>query len=181
MSNKYKFRNTEGKYFVTFSVINWIDVFTRNMYREILLESLVYCQNNKGLIIHGYVIMTNHVHMIISSKKALLENIMRDLKKFTSVEVIKAIANNDVESRREWMLEAFRNAGEKNSNNTHYQFWQQDNHPIEIRSQRMFIQQLNYIHYNPVVHGFVTKEEDYPWSSMMNLMYGMGINGISIV
>lgn len=106
---------------------------------------------------------------------------MRDLKKFTSVEIIKAISNSGIESRREWMLKAFRDAGERNSNNTRYQFWQQDNHPIEIRGQKMFFQKLNYIHYNPVAHGFVTKEEDYPWSSMVNLMYGRSINGISIV
>ena len=79
------------------------------------------------------------------------------------------------------ILKAFRKAGQKNSNNTRYQFWQQDNHPIEIKNQKMFIQKLNYIHYNLVAHGFVTRQEDYPWSSMANLMYGKEINGISIV
>ncbi len=85
MSRKYKFYNPDGVYFVTFSVVRWIDLFTRNLYRDILLDSFRYCQNEKGLVIHAYVIMSNHVHMIIASNgNNRLENIMRDLKKFTS-------------------------------------------------------------------------------------------------
>jgi len=68
MSNKYKFHNPDGVYFITFSVVNWIDVFTRDRYREIMLDSFRYCQKEKGLAIHTYVIMTNHIHMIISRK-----------------------------------------------------------------------------------------------------------------
>ena len=61
MSSKYKFHNPEGCYFVTFAVVGWVDVFTRNVYKDILIESWKYCQQKKGLLIHAYVIMTNHV------------------------------------------------------------------------------------------------------------------------
>ena len=180
MSTKYKFHNPDGTYFVTFAVVHWIDVFTRNAYRELFLGSLKYCQDKKGLRIHAYVLMTNHVHLIISTTGDPLQHIMRDLKKFTSVKLIEAIRDNPSESRKRWLLKAFRNAGEKNSNNRIYQFWRQDNHPIEIRSNKMFDQKLNYIHNNPVEHGFVARAEDYPWSSMVNFMRGSSVNGIEI-
>ena len=63
MSRKYKFHNPEGVYFVSFAVQSWVDVFTRNVYKDILIENLIYCQNNKGLEIFAWSIMTNHVHL----------------------------------------------------------------------------------------------------------------------
>lgn len=167
MSSKYKFHNPDGCYFVTFAVVGWVDVFTRNVYKDILIASWKYCQEEKGLLIHAYVIMTNHVHMIISrNSKNLLEDIMRDMKKFTSAKILEAI-KAEPESRREWMLPIFKEAGEANSNNTTYQFWRQDNHPIELERYTPDIlkQKMEYIHENPVRAGFVEKPEDWIYSS----------------
>jgi len=176
MSRKYKFRNPDGTYFVTFAVVRWVDVFTREVYRNILLDSFRYCQKEKGLQIHAYVIMTNHMHMIISKVgEHLLENIMRDLKKYTSSRIIEAIKENSLESRKEWMLDIFKAEGRKNSNNKNYQFWQQDSHPIELISNEMIDQKLEYLHNNPVKQGFVIKPEDYVWSSMTNYI---GMDGL---
>jgi len=182
MSRKYKFHNPNGVYFITFSVVKWVDVFTRDRYREIMLDSFRYCQKEKGLVIHAYVIMTNHLHMIISRKgKNLLESIMRDMKKFTSDNIINAIKNNPVESRKKWMIEKFKEEGHKNSNNKIYQFWQQDNHPIELTSNEMMDQKLDYIHNNPVKQGFVKKAEDYPWSSMSDYLGEPGFIEIELL
>ena len=65
----YKIRNKDGIHFITFAVVEWVDVFTRKEYRDILLDSIKYCQNEKGLILHAWCIMSNHVHMVISAKK----------------------------------------------------------------------------------------------------------------
>ena len=160
MSSKYKFHNPDAIYFVTFSVINWIDVFTRNLYKDILIDSIKYCQKEKGLVVHGWVIMTNHVHMIISKNGAwVLPDIIRDLKKFTAYKITGAIIENSQESRREWMFNLFKRAGERNSNNTNWQFWQQDNHLIELSDAKMQEQKLNYIHENPVRTGLVYNPE----------------------
>lgn len=165
MSNKYKFHNPDGCYFVTFAVVKWVDMFTRNVYKEILVESWRYCQHRKGLLIHAYVIMTNHIHMLISRNSAdLLEGIMRDMKKYTSMKILEAI-KTEPESRREWLLEIFTQAGTANSNNTKYQFWQQDNHPIECDTSEILEQKMEYIHENPVRAGFVEKAEDWIYSS----------------
>lgn len=95
MSEKYKILDQKAPYFVTFTVVQWIDLFTRNEYRDILIESLKFCQENKGLVIYSYCIMTNHVHMIISSTQGLkLESIIRDFRGFTSKELRKEIESN---------------------------------------------------------------------------------------
>lgn len=182
MSRKYKFHNPDGVYFITFSVVKWVDVFTRDIYRKIMLDSFRYCQKEKGLVIHAYVIMSNHLHMIISKKgKNLLESIMRDMKKFTSDNIINAIKNNPSESRKNWMIELFKEEGCKNSNNKISQFWQQDNHPIELTSNKMMDQKLDYIHNNPVKQGFVKRAEDYPWSSMSDYLGEPGFIKVELI
>jgi putative transposase len=89
MSGKYKVGEDAISHFVTFTVVGWIDVFSREQYKELFLESLKYCQENKNMIIHAWVIMTNHVHLIISSKSNKIEFIVRDLKKYTSKQIKK--------------------------------------------------------------------------------------------
>jgi putative transposase len=140
-------------------------VFTRKDYRDIVLESIRYCQKEKGLRLHSWCIMSNHLHLIISAKENNLSDILRDFKKFTSKQLIKAITENKQESRREWMLEIFSKQGAKNSRNSEYQFWRQDNQPMELTSGHFTFQKMNYVHQNPVAAGIVEKPEDYLYSS----------------
>ena len=121
--------------------------------------------DKKGLEIYGWCIMTSHVHMIVSSHKDPLPNIMRDMKIFTSKALKLAIKDHPAESRKEWMLWLMERAGKGNSNNVKFQLWQQDNHPVALRDLKMAHQKLEYIHYNPVEAGLVEKPEDYLYSS----------------
>ncbi len=100
----YKIRNQHAVHFITFAVSEWVDVFTRKAYRDIVLDSIRFCQKEKGLLLHSWCIMSNHVHLIISAKDGNLSDVLRDFKKFTSKQFIKAIEDNKQESRREWML-----------------------------------------------------------------------------
>ena len=168
MSRKYKFHEKEGAYFVSFATVNWIDVFTRDVYFAIMIESLEHCRKNKGMELHGYCIMPSHIHLIFRSSLGDPSGLMRDLKGFTSRKIMKTIQDNPQESRREWMLWMFENAGKKNSNVKEKQFWQQNNQPIEIWSLKVFEQKLNYIHINPVESGFVTDSIDWKYSSARN-------------
>lgn len=166
MSTKYKFRNVDGCYFISFATWGWIDVFTRRDYKNILVENIRYCQNEKGLELFAWCIMTNHVHLIARAMKdALMQDIVRDFKKHTSKVMIKTIMGNDQESRKEWMLELFARAGKNNGNNKDYQFWRQNNHPVELWSEHVILQKLLYIHNNPVVEGYVDRAEEYLYSS----------------
>ncbi len=172
MSTKYKFCDQDKLYFISFAVVNWIDLFIRNEYKEIMLNSWKYCQQNKGLEIYGWCIMTSHVHMIIGSNQNKLENILRDMKRHTSAELRKAIQNHPQESRKEWMLWMMERAGIKNSNNERFQLWQQDSHPIVLFDHKILHQKLDYIHYNPLEAGIVEKPEDYLYSSARDY-YGL--------
>ena len=176
MSRAYKFNDADGVYFISFATVGWIDVFTRRQYKDIVVDSLRYCQNEKGLELFAWCIMSNHLHLIARAKEGQqLQHIIRDLKKYTSKQVLKAIEDNPQESRKEWMLSIFRRAGEYNSNNTHYQFWQQDNRPIVLWSSAVFDQKLDYLHYNPVEAGYVDEPEDYIYSSARDYS---GIKGL---
>lgn len=93
---------------------------------------------------------------------------MRDLKRHTSEQLRKSMKANKMESRREWMLQLMKETGTKNSSDRGFQFWGQDNPPIELRDSRKLYKALNYIHYNPVEAGFVDKEEDWLQSSAGN-------------
>ena len=105
--------------------------------------------------------MPSYVHLIISSEKAELSDIMRDLKRHTSKKLLSSIQLNIQESRKEWMLWIFARAGKKNSNNDDYQFWQQNNHPIELSTNQMIDQRLEYLHMNPVEAGFVSEPDSH--------------------
>lgn len=101
MSRAYKMRDPEGIYFVTFTVVGWVDVYSRSIYSELIIKNLKYCQQQKGLIIHAWVILTNHIHLILSAgEKPVLPEIIRDFKKYTSRELIKLIEVEN-ESRKD--------------------------------------------------------------------------------
>jgi REP element-mobilizing transposase RayT len=167
MGRKYAIRNQRQLYFVTFTVVYWIDVFVRKRYVDILIDSLIFCQNNKGLEIWGYCIMPSHVHLIIGTDGTYkLEDIIRDFKRHTSLEIRKSIEDKSFpESRREWMLWMMKRAGSRSSRNTVFQFWQQDNHPIELDDVRKTDQRLDYIHNNPVEMGLVADPNHWLYSS----------------
>ena len=132
------------------------------------MESLQYCKEKKGLILHAWIIMTNHVHLIISSNESKLEHIVRDLKKYTSKQIIKAIQENTGESRSEWMLNLFSYSGKNNNNNKAFQFWKQDYHPIELDTVEKMKQRLDYLHENPVRSGLVWDPWHYKYSSAID-------------
>ena len=168
MSRKYKFGEKSGAYFVSFATVFWVDVFTRDEYFCCITEAFDYCRKNKGMELYGYCIMPSHVHLIFRSSLNDPSGLMRDLKGFTARRLLKAIAENSQESRKEWLLWMFRHAGKKNRNISNMQFWQQNNKPIEIWSLTVFEQKLDYIHNNPVESGFVLNPVDWKFSSARN-------------
>ncbi|WP_319800359.1 MULTISPECIES: transposase [unclassified Flavobacterium] len=138
-------------------------VFIRNEYKEIFLENVRSCQKNKGLEIHAWCIMSSHVHLVFRSINGQKpELLIGDLKRFTSRVILLAIKENPKESRREFLLDFFLKEGLQSSNVKQYQFWRHDNKPIELWSNHMINQKINYVHQNPVEAGlfFVQKTTD---------------------
>jgi len=168
MSDKYKIIEPDRAYFLTLTVVEWVDVFTRNTYRKTIVDSLAHCQKSKGLVIFGWCLMTNHLHLIARADGSQnLSEILRDFKKFTSKKIIDQIIEGP-ESRSDRMLSIFRTKGENLRRIKGYKFWQDGNHAEIIFKPDFFYQKLNYIHQNPVVEGIVEKPEDYLYSSARN-------------
>ena len=169
MSVKYKTGDDQIAHFLTFSVVEWIDALTRNEYKDIVVKSLQHCIDNKGLNLYAWIIMSNHVHLIASAKISnTLSDILRDFKKYTSKNIFNAIKSNPKESRRDWMIYMFERAGKRNSNNKNFQYWQQDNHPVELRNPEMLRQKMDYLHLNPVRAGIVFEPQQYVYSSAVD-------------
>ena len=154
----YRVYDQGGVYFVTFTVHQWVDVFTRRSYVDILLENLRYCQQHKGLKIYAWVIMTNHCHFIVRTEGFKLSDVIRDFKKHTSKKIFEAIEANELESRKRWLLWLLKKED-------HIWFWEEGYHGEEITSQKFCDTKVNYIHMNPVRAGIVEKEEEYVLSS----------------
>jgi putative transposase len=181
MSRKYKFRDQSKLYFVSFATVYWIDLFVRPTYVEILLSSLGLCQKEKGLEIYAWCIMTSHLHLIIGTKDKPMQDILRDFKSFTSRKLKEEISNHPGESRKEWMTWMMQRAGHKNGNNKGWQLWQQHNKPIELSSNNIMDQKLDYVHMNPVVAGFVNEPEHWKYSSAIDYAGGKGLLNICFI
>ncbi|MEQ8424818.1 MAG: transposase, partial [Cyclobacteriaceae bacterium] len=149
MSEKYKFRDLNGIYFITLTIVGWVDLFTRSELKNVIIDSLKYCQQQKGLVIHAWCIMPSHLHLIVASKGESLSNITRDFKKFTAKKIISEI-NKIHESRKSWLLELFGEVGLGLKRVKNYKVWQDGNHPILLTDSAMIDRTLEYIHNNPV-------------------------------
>ena len=174
---------TKELFFTTSTVIDWMDVFTRLVYKHIVLDSLKFCQEQKGLDIYAWVLMTNHLHMIVGSRRddVAVSDILRDFKKFTNRNVVKAIQENIQESRKEWILDRcwFRGANDRKI--TNFKFWQEGNYIEVINSYDFFKQKLDYIHNNPVRQEIVSRPEDYWYSSARDYCGEKGLLNVIVV
>lgn len=174
MKEGYFIQNQGAIYFLTLTVTDWVDVFTRKAYRDILIDSLEYCRTNKGLVLYGYVIMSNHIHLIGQAANGKLSDLIRDFKKYTAQIILKQISESH-ESRADWMLKRFEFSAKMNSKGSNYNFWQSNNHPEEIFSEDFMMTKLNYIHLNPVRAGWVEKASEYLYCSASNYTKGEGL------
>ena len=167
MPTGYQIAEQSKIHYLTFQVVYWIDVFSRKEYRDLFLESLAYCRQHKGLEVYGYVIMSNHIHLLVRSASGDLSGSVRDLKKFTSKSIVEAIGGNR-ESRRGWILRLLAHAAQRQNKKGKYQLWTHENHAELVYSNNFIEQKLAYIHDNPVRAGLVQKPEDYLYSSARN-------------
>jgi len=176
MSSGYQIYDQSGAYFLTFQVVDWVDIFSRRQYRDVVVDSLNYCVEHKGLCITAWVIMTNHVHAIFNAEKNNLSDVVRDFKAHTAREILKQIEGNN-ESRKVWMKHVFRFNAMKHSRNEHQQFWTHENHAVycEPTKPEMLQSKIHYIHENPVRAGWVEHAEHYLYSSARNYA---GLNGL---
>lgn len=180
MTKPYHISDQSGLYFIIMTVVEWVDIFTRMNYKELIINNLKYCQNNKGLEIYAYVIMTNHIHLIVRSNSDKLSGTLRDFKSYTSKELLKLVSMQE-ESRQEWILRIFSNAAYKHKRNSDFQLWSHENHAELMWSNEFIEEKLDYIHQNPVRNGIVLHPEDYLFSSAKNYAGEKGVLEVTLI
>lgn len=146
-------------HFVTTTVVHLIPVFRRDEYFRVLTNSLSHCIQNRGLLVYAFVIMPDHFHLLCSQTDGDLSGVLRDLKRFTSRELTRKLAEDG--AYRPW-LAAMCNAarGEADA-----KLWDDEFHPEEVHSRPFFEQKRDYIHDNPVRAGYVANPSDWKYSS----------------
>ena len=158
--------NTPGvPYFITITVIGWIDLFTRKEICEIIVKNLRFVQNFRGMEIFAYVIMSSHIHLIARKRGGNLNDIIRDFKSYSAKEIINFIQNDPLESRKHWLLGIMSIYASVHKQNKHLMLWQKTNHPIPVDDNYLIDQKIEYIINNPVKAGMVLNPEDYYLSS----------------
>ena len=179
--DRYKIANQQQTYFLTFTLIDWVDIFTRKDYKLIITDSLNYCIVNKGLEIFAWVIMSNHIHLMVRAKEGfVLSHIIRDFKKFTSKQISAKIIEI-AESRRDWLLNKFAFEAKRTGRAKNYKIWRDDNHAICLEKTEWVNERLNYIHQNPVRQMIVFNAEEYVFSSAIDYANGKGLVEIIVI
>ena len=149
---RISWNNKSALYFVTPTVVSWYYIFDRHDRWQILADSFQYLQKTRGLEIHAYVFMLNHVHLIIQAPNVAA--VMRDFKPHTTRQIKSSLTASEPQ-----MLDLFTRADGT------FKFWKSDNGPKMIAPEKFYLQKLNYIHNNPVHKGYVEQPEYWKWSS----------------
>jgi len=172
-----------GCCYLTLNVVDWIEIFIRPVYKQVIVESINYFIEKKGLTVYAWCLMTNHLHLMAQANQGFgLSSLVNDLKKFTSRLILEDI---DVEpdSRREWMLEKFQNASESMRMLEKFQVWQTCINPIyiDLNNSGSVKSQLDYIHCNPVRDRIVMLPEDYLYSSASDYAGIKGLVNVELI
>jgi REP element-mobilizing transposase RayT len=161
MSGLHITKNIKNKYFLTITVIEWIEVFTQDYYFQLLANSLNYCTLKKGLVVNGYVFMRNHIHLIADTIiKPNLHDIIRDFKRHTTKEIKEML----IREKKLNLLNLFKNSDQKRTQNI-CQIWQKWNWPVICDEPYFYNQKLDYIHNNPIEKGYVDNPCNWKYSS----------------
>jgi putative transposase len=159
MRSRYRINEHECAHFVTSTVVEWLPVFTTAPCSDIIVRSLEYCREHKGLRVYAWVILDNHFHAVVSAPN--LTSALRDLRKFTARELLAQLKAEG----RDWLLNQLAYFCASHKTSSAHQIWQEGVHPQQIVNDEMMVQKLEYLHNNPVKRGFVASPEHWVYSS----------------
>ena len=160
--SRYIITDSSAPHFLTFTILNWLAIFTRPGTVQILLDALLWRQNNKEVKVYGYVILENHMHCILQAPD--LQQQVHDFKAFTAKEILRYLEDNKAHK----ILEHLAFFKKSHKTDSKYQFWEEGSHPQRIQGEEMLRQKLDYIHSNPVKRGYVDDAIHWRYSSARN-------------
>jgi putative transposase len=181
MDKPFRIADQNAIQFLTLTVIDWIDIFSRKEYKLEVVDSLNYCIEKKSLELYAWCLMSNHLHLLCRAKEpARMSDIMRDFKSHIARRILESLEKESIESRSKWMLNHFKFRGNISPKVKNYRFWKDGFHPIEKISPKFFEQKLSYIHQNPVRAMIVEEEHHYLFSSARDYAGIKGLVNISM-
>ena len=142
---------------------------------EIIIESLKYCRQQKGLKVFAYVILDNHLHLVADGEG--LDVTIKEFKSYTARDIIQLATSEG----KDWLLNQFKYYKAKHKKESQYQVWQEGFHPQLVSSEEMLRQKVEYIHDNPVRAGLVERAEDWVYSSAKNYLGQGGVLEIDVL
>ena len=157
--SRYKIFEPTHPHFITCTILHWIPIFTRTQTTDIIFDSLKYLQQTDNLKLYSYVILENHLHLIVSSDD--IGKSMRKFKSYTAREILKLLQENNVKTILD-QLAFYKKAHKKE---TTYQLWQEGIQPKLIVNDKMMCERINYIHNNPVKRGYIEDAKCWRYSS----------------
>ena len=159
MRSRYQINSPHLAHFVTGTIVEWLPVFTTGARCDLLVQSLAWCREQKGLRIYAWVILENHFHAILSSPE--LSRILADLKRHTA----KVLLAQLEAEKCDWLLNQLAYFRLKHKTESGHQIWQEGSHPQALVSDAMMQQKREYLHQNPVKRGLVALPEHWRYSS----------------
>jgi REP element-mobilizing transposase RayT len=160
--SRYLITQADAPHFVTCTVLNWTPLFTRPATTDIILEALIHRQQQEGWRLYGYVILENHLHMVIQSP--VLSSQLARFKSFTARRIIDYLEERGADQ----VLKQFSWFRKEHKSDRVYQLWEEGSHPQLIDNDVVLRQKMDYIHYNPVKRGYVDLPEHWRYSSARN-------------
>jgi REP element-mobilizing transposase RayT len=180
MAVRHKTPFTPNKiYFLTFTAFRWHNFFTNDKYCDLIYKWFDYTKDNYGNKIHGYVIMPNHIHvlMYISDRSPRLSVLIQNAKRFLAYQIINYLKeDNNIE-----LLNNLKTG--PNKNKAKHQVFQPRYDSLMIYNTKIFLQKLDYIHHNPCQPkwSLAEKPEDYRYSSAANYLADEGNYKVDVI
>lgn len=143
--------------FLTVTCLEWKHILKEDRFKDIIIESLTFLTEANRVSVYGFVIMSNHLHLIWQILGDHTRNdVQRDFLKYTGQQILKILRNEHSPLRQELLVL---------SKDRKYQVWERNSLSVSLRSPQVFKQKLEYIHFNPVKAGLCQYPEDYKYSS----------------
>jgi REP element-mobilizing transposase RayT len=143
--------------FYTATILEWKHLLLDDKHKDIIINSLKFLVKEKRIILNAFVIMSNHIHLIWQPRFAFSpSDVQASFMKHTAKQLKDSLFKKD-----KAILETYK----VNKYDRLYQIWKRESLSIELRTHVVFMQKLEYIHYNPVKAGLCANPEGYYYSS----------------
>ena len=170
--SRYKIYEPTHPHFVTCTILHWLPIFTRKESVQIVIDCLKFLQEKDDLKLYAYVILENHLHMVVQSND--LQKSMQSFKQYTAKQILDMLKKGNVTTILD-QLAFYKKAHHKDKT---YQVWEEGYQPKLMQTDSMMISKIEYIHENPVKRGYVDEATHWRYSSARDYEDMDGLIGI---